>query len=196
MIPLQGNDIDTDRIIPARYMTGITFDGLGEHAFHDERFDRFGKEKQHPYNDPRFKGHSILVVGKNFGCGSSREHAPQALMRSGITALVGESFADIFAGNCTSLGIPFAVLKQTDIEELAAACIKNPDCEACIDVEAQEVVCGSRRFSATLPESSRSAFISGLWDMTGVLLANKESVLTKAAELPYFNHFSKFAKVV
>ena len=122
-IPLPGNDIDTDRIIPARFMTAITFDGLGELAFRDARFDADGRPKPHPMNDPRYqaKGPRVAVVNKNFGCGSSREHAPQAMWRWGVHAVVGESFADIFFGNCVAMGIPCVTASEADVTRLLAA---------------------------------------------------------------------------
>ena len=117
-IPLPGNDIDTDRIIPARYLRSVTFEGLGSEVFKDERFNDDGSAKAHPFNDDKYSGATLLIVGRNFGCGSSREHAPQAIMRFGIKAIIGESFAEIFAGNCTSLGIPVCTADEQTIDEL------------------------------------------------------------------------------
>ena len=133
-IPVPGNDIDTDRIIPARYLKFVTFDTLGQFVFQDERFDENGKEREHPFNDERFKGGEILLVNNNFGCGSSREHAPQSLMRAGIRGIVGESFGEIFAGNCTALGIPTVRLKHEEIEVLMAAVEADPGTEITLDL--------------------------------------------------------------
>ena len=126
-IPLPGNDIDTDRIIPARFMKCITFDGLGQYVFYDERFDESGSKKGHPFNDEKFLDSSILIVNKNFGCGSSREHAPQALLRFGIKALIGESFAEIFAGNCTVMGIPTVTAPHDAIENIMMVVEEKPE---------------------------------------------------------------------
>src|SRR5260370_37104332 len=124
-VHVPGNDIDTDRIIPARFMKCVTFDGLGEYLFYDMRFDKEKKPKNHPLNDPRHKGAVILLSGQNFGCGSSREHAPQALQKFGMKAVIAESFAEIFAGNCTTLGMPWVQLPATDIAKIAASIEKN-----------------------------------------------------------------------
>ena len=126
-IPVPGDDIDTDRIIPARYLKFVTFDSLGRHVFQDERYDENGNEKDHPFNEDRFKGAEILLVNKNFGCGSSREHAPQSIMRAGIRGIVGESFGEIFAGNCTALGIPTVCLKREELDFLMSTVSKKPD---------------------------------------------------------------------
>ena len=142
-IPVPGNDIDTDRIIPARYMKTVTFEGLGKFAFYDARFDAYGKQKQQPFNDERFKGAGILLVNKNFGCGSSREHAPQSLLRYGIKAIVGESFAEIFAGNCSMLGIPAVVVSEKDVLELMRSVEKNPNAEIGVNLETQKVSVGA-----------------------------------------------------
>src|SRR5215218_9764239 len=134
-----GNDIDTDRIIPARFMKCVTFDGLGEYAFYDVRKNADGTDKPHPLNDPRFKGASILLSGTNFGCGSSREHAPQALYRFGFRAVIAESFAEIFFGNCTTLGIPCAVAAAADMKRLREAVEKDPQITVTVDVEKNRV---------------------------------------------------------
>jgi 3-isopropylmalate/(R)-2-methylmalate dehydratase small subunit len=125
-VPIKGNDIDTDRIIPARYLKEVTFARMGDYPFFDERFDASGKKKDHPLNDPEYKGASLLFVNKNFGCGSSREHAPQALYRFGIQAIVGESFAAIFAGNCTIMGVPTVTVSAKDMEQVMKSVEENP----------------------------------------------------------------------
>ncbi|MGA2546481.1 MAG: 3-isopropylmalate dehydratase small subunit [Rectinemataceae bacterium] len=183
--PLRGDDVDTDRIIPARYMKGVSFEGLGEYAFRDARFDEAGKSKKHPFNDPRFAGASILVVNRNFGCGSSREHAPQALARAGVAALVGESFAEIFAGNCVSLGLPAASVSAEDARELQDMVEADPSLLVELDLEAREIRAGARRFSLSMPESHRKALVTGLWDSTAELLPGTVAARALAAGLPY-----------
>ena len=189
-IPMPGNDIDTDRIIPARYLKQVTFDGLGEAAFIDERAADRAAGRTHPFDDPRFAGGSILLVGRNFGCGSSREHAPQALQRFGIRALVGESFAEIFAGNCTVLGIPAVRAAGADLERLLALVAADPATEVTVDLEAGQVSAGPLRCAAQLPEGARHALVRGTWDSTTLLLANRERIRAAAARLPYLNAFA------
>ncbi len=189
-IPLPGNDIDTDRIIPARYLKSITFDGLGEAAFIDERAAERAAGRTHPLDDERWTGGSILLVGRNFGCGSSREHAPQALQRFGIRALVGESFAEIFSGNCTVLGIPAVRAAAADIERLQALVEQDPSTEVTVDLEAQTVTAGSLQCPATLPEGARHALVRGTWDSTTLLLAGRDQIAATAGNLPYLNAFA------
>lgn len=189
-IPLPGNDIDTDRIIPARFMKCVTFDGLGDYAFHDARFDEEGNPREHPFNDTRFKGGTILVVGSNFGCGSSREHAPQALTKYGISALVGESFAEIFAGNCSALGIPTVTVSHQEAELLMNLVEDQPDSEIHIDLEKKTVTAGGYHIPFDIPDSSRKVLLSGTWDTTSVLLANKERIEKTAAAIPYVSGFA------
>ena len=178
-----GSDIDTDRIIPARFMKCVTFDGLGEFAFYDARFDKDGKSTGHPLDNPRFKGASILLSGVNFGCGSSREHAPQALSKFGIKAVIAESFAEIFFGNCTTLGIPCVVAASDDIKTLAAAIEADPALEIRVDVEKQRVFFGANNFTVHIPDAARDALISGKWDAIGELLESKEAVAAKMREM-------------
>ena len=189
-IPMPGSDIDTDRVIPARYLKQVTFEGLGEAAFIDERAADRKAGRVHPFDDPRFAGGSILLVGRNFGCGSSREHAPQALQRFGIRALVGESFAEIFAGNCTVLGIPAVRAAGADLERLQALVAAQPATEVTVDLEAGRVSAGSLSCAATLPEGARRALVRGTWDSTTLLLANRERIRAAAARLPYLNAFA------
>jgi 3-isopropylmalate/(R)-2-methylmalate dehydratase small subunit len=191
-IPLPGNDIDTDRIIPARFMTAITFDGLGELAFRDARFSQDGKELPHPMNDPRYraKGSRVAVVNKNFGCGSSREHAPQALYRWGIKALVGESFADIFFGNCVAMGIPCLILSEADAGRLLAAVEDDPTQEMTVDIEARAVTYRGKSYPATLPEGARTQLLKGTWDATRILVDALPKVKETAARLPYTRGFA------
>ncbi len=171
-----GADIDTDRIIPARFMKCVTFDGLGEFAFYDVRKDADGNDKPHPLNDPRFAGASILLSGANFGCGSSREHAPQALYRFGFRAIIAESFAEIFFGNCTTLGIPCVCAAAEDIAVLAAAIEANPKLEIKVDLDSQRVFFGDQNFTVMLPDTALEALTSGQWDPIAELLEHKDAV--------------------
>jgi len=184
-IPLPGDDIDTDRIIPARYLREITFEALGRYAFQDERFDEAGKPKPHPLNDPRYKGGTVLVVGRNFGCGSSREHAPQSLMRMGIEAFIGESFAEIFSGNCTALGLPAARVSHEDARAIAGLVEADPGAPIAIDLDAQSISVAGRRFGFTMPDADRRSLLTGEWDSTAVLLARKDAIAATAARIPY-----------
>ena len=189
-LPVRGNDIDTDRIVPARYLKEITFARMGEYPFYDERFDAQGKPRPHPFNDAKYKGASILFVNKNFGCGSSREHAPQALFRFGIKAIVGESFAAIFAGNCVMLGIPTVTVGEREIEELTRLAESDPQTKFTLDLEARKLSCGAgKSVSVAIPESSRKALLEGAWDSTAMLRANLDKVKAVAARLPYISGF-------
>lgn len=189
-LPVEGNDIDTDRIIPARFMKEITFMNMGKFAFYDVRFDEDGKPVGHAYDDPKHADFSILVVNKNFGCGSSREHAPQALMRSGVKALIGETFAEIFAGNCTVLGIPVVTMSEGEVLALQQRVKADPKGEVVIDLAAKVVRYSGKTVAITLPETSRKALIEGTWDSTQLLLANEAAVHVTAARLPYVANFA------
>jgi 3-isopropylmalate/(R)-2-methylmalate dehydratase small subunit len=180
-----GSDIDTDRIIPARFMKCITFDGLGEYLFYDVRKNADGSDKEHPLNDPRFKGASILLSGVNFGCGSSREHAPQAIYRYGFRAVVAESFAEIFFGNCTTLGIPCAVAAAADLQRLREAVEKDPQIKVTVDVEKNRVFFGSENFTVNIAETAREALTSGKWDPIADLLEGEAAVAGTAEGLDY-----------
>jgi 3-isopropylmalate/(R)-2-methylmalate dehydratase small subunit len=181
-----GDDIDTDRIIPARFMKCVTFDGLGEYAFIDVRIDpTTGQKTDHPLNDPRFAGASILLSGSNFGCGSSREHAPQALYRYGFRAILAESFAEIFFGNSTTLGIPCMVMSQADIQAVAALVEANPQAEVIVDVTEGKVTIADMDFKATLPPHAQEALVAGKWDAIADLLEAVPAVKDTAAKLPY-----------
>ncbi|MBP1685730.1 MAG: leuD [Deltaproteobacteria bacterium] len=190
-IPLRGNDIDTDRIIPARYMKAITFDGLGQYAFFDARFEADGRSKGHVMDDPRYqaKGPRVGVVNKNFGCGSSREHAPQALLRWGIKALVGESFADIFFGNCVTLGIPCVTGNEADVAALLADVEDDPAHELKVDVAALTVTYRGKSYPVALPAGARTQLLEGTWDATRILLQAQDQVRQVAARLPYVAGF-------
>lgn len=186
-IPVPGNDTDTDRIIPARYMKCVTFDGLGKYAFYDERYHEDGSEKEHALNEQKFEGSSIFIVNKNFGCGSSREHAPQALVRCGMRGIIGESFAEIFAGNCTAMGVPAVTAGQADIEKLMAVVRQQPQTEIQIDLETKTVTFGDVTAAIDIPEASRITLVKGSWDTTAQLLANESDIHKTAEKIPYLN---------
>lgn len=184
---IPGADIDTDRIIPARFMKCVTFDGLGEFAFYDVRFDpNTGEKTDHPLNDERFSGASILLAGVNFGCGSSREHAPQSLKKYGFNGVIAESFAEIFFGNSTTLAMPCVIASGADIAKLRDAVEADSSLEVTIDVEALKVrAANGIEFSVTMPDSAREALVSGRWDPIQELLDNEKSIEAKAKELHY-----------
>jgi 3-isopropylmalate/(R)-2-methylmalate dehydratase small subunit len=184
---LRGNDIDTDRIIPARYLRCVTFDSVGEHAFEDDRRQAKG---DHPFDDERFEGANILVVGQNFGCGSSREHAPQALMRWGFDAFVGGSFAEIFFGNCTALGLPCVTLEPGDLAALMDAVTLDPEQPVEVDLEARSVRHRGATFAANVPDGARRQLLEGSWNATAVLLGAGDAIEATAQRLPYTNGFS------
>jgi 3-isopropylmalate/(R)-2-methylmalate dehydratase small subunit len=188
-VVVRGNDIDTDQIIPARYMTSIRFAGLEEFVFRDSRFTQDGVPKGHPFNDRRFRGAEILVVNQNFGCGSSREHAPQALARWGIRALVGESFAEIFFGNCVALGIPAVTAARRDVARLMDAVELDPAQEIALDIAARTLTWRGGTASIKLPEGAREQLMDGSWDAMRTLLEARDQVLAKAESLPYAKGF-------
>lgn len=191
-IPLRGNDIDTDQIIPARYMKAVTFEGMGQYAFYDARFDAEGHSRGHVMDDPRFeaKGPRVAIVNKNFGCGSSREHAPQALHRWGIKAIVGESFADIFFGNCVALGIPCVTAAEEDILYLTLAVEEDPAHDLMVDLQALKVTYRDKVYPITLPAAVRAQLLEGTWDATRILVQAAEQVRDTAARLPYVKRFA------
>jgi 3-isopropylmalate/(R)-2-methylmalate dehydratase small subunit len=184
---IPGADIDTDRIIPARFMKCVTFDGLGEFAFYDVRFDsETGNKTKHPLNDPRFAGASILVAGVNFGCGSSREHAPQSLRKYGFSGIIAESFAEIFYGNSTTLAMPCVMASAADIVAIRDEIEVNPATEVTIDVENLRVrTSGGLDIPVKMPDSAREALVSGRWDPIQELLDNDAAIDAKAKELHY-----------
>jgi 3-isopropylmalate/(R)-2-methylmalate dehydratase small subunit len=184
-VPVRGNDIDTDQIIPGRFLKAVTFDGLGQFAFFDQRFDDDDNPKEHPFNDERFQDASVLVVNSNFGCGSSREHAPQALMRWGIDAIVGESFAEIFAGNCLALGIPTVTADHETVTELQDWIEDHPDEEIEVDVEAETVTYGDSTVEVNVDDAQRRALVDGVWDTTALMKSNERAVRETAQSLPY-----------
>lgn len=184
-IPVRGNDIDTDRIIPARYLRAITFDGLGEHAFEDDR----KSNPDHPFDNPRYQGASILIANGNFGCGSSREHAPQALMRWGIVAIVGESFAEIFLGNCTAMGMPCLTASAEEIAKIQGAAEADPQREMTVDLKEKKLIFGDIEVDLQIAEGNRLQLIEGAWDATGMLIEGRNAVREIADKLPYVTGF-------
>ena len=186
-VPIRGNDIDTDQIIPARFMKVVTFDGLGEFSFFDQRFDENDEPKDHPMNEERFQDASVMVVNSNFGCGSSREHAPQALMRWGIDAFIGESFAEIFAGNCLALGLPTVTTDSETVEEIQNFVDENPDAEIDIDVAEETVTYDGQTVDVTVNEGQRKALVEGIWDTTALMKANQDAIEETAENLPYLD---------
>ena len=184
-VPLRGNDIDTDRIIPARFLVTVTFERLEEHVFEDDR-----KAAQHPFDDPRFQGASVLVVNSNFGCGSSREHAPQALQRWGIKAVIGESFAEIFFGNSAMIGLPCVKASAGDVRTLMEQVERNPKTVIRVDLPSLTVEAEGFQCAVALPAKVRDALVTGAWDTTGLLLDRYEQVDAAAARLPYLSGFA------
>ncbi len=190
-IPFRGNEIDTDQIIPARYMTAVTFDGMGQYAFQDLRFDGEGNALDHPMNDPRFqaKGPRIALVNKNFGCGSSREHAPQALWRWGVQAIVGESFADIFFNNCVAMGIPCVQASEADIHALMTAVEEDPSHDLAVNLETMTATYNGTEYGVRTHDGARHRLRTGTWDAAGILVDALDDVRSTAAKLPYVQDF-------
>ncbi len=189
-IAVRGNDIDTDRIIPARFLKVVTFDGIGEFAFQDVRIDENGTVTDHPFNNPVYRKASILLANKNFGCGSSREHAPQALMRWGINAIIGESFAEIFAGNCNALGVPALTVAQPEIAELMSLVEIQPDAMILVDLVAGTVTTPNSQYRFQMPAAYLQSLVGGTWDSTALLLQNTEEIRKTAADLLYVAWFA------
>jgi len=182
-VPIPGDDIDTDQILPARFMKEVTFDNMADYLFYDVRRDAEGEFNDHPLN--RFEGASIAVVNTNFGCGSSREHAPQAMMRWGVDGVVGESFAEIFADNCKSLGIPAVTASHEAVTDLQEWIEDNPDGEIEIDVEAETVTYGDTVIEGEIDDAMKEALVEGIWDTTTLMYSNLSKVEQTASELPY-----------
>lgn len=184
---LPGDDIDTDRIIPARFLKCLTFDDLGQYNFYDVRFAEDGSEKEHPLNDPRFAEATIMISGSNFGCGSSREHAPQAIYRAGFRAIIAVSFAEIFFGNSVTLGMPCVEASEVQIAEIAAAIKQRPDMPIAIDVEKERVTFGDKTIEVSIKATAKDALTGGRWDAIGELLEASEQIDQTAARLAYIN---------
>ena len=185
-MPLRGNDIDTDRIMPARFLKVVSFEGLEKHLFED---DRRTNREQHPFSDLRFNDASILVVNANFGCGSSREHAPQGIVRAGYRAIIGESFSEIFLGNSAVLGLPCLTADHATIDALQSLVEKTPDVDISVDIETGKVAAGSLTFTAAMPTPLRDAFVQGKWDPTAMLLERFDEVRAVGKRLPYVSGF-------
>lgn len=189
-LPLVGDDIDTDRIMPARHLRAITFDGLEQHLFGDDRAHAAREGRVHPVDDPRFAGARVLVVNRNFGCGSSREHAPQAIVRWGIGAVIGESFSEIFFGNAVMLGLPAVTAAPADIAALQAAIAADPGLELHLDLETMLATAGALSMPVHLPAAARDALVTGRWDGLSLLLHDFGDVTAAAARLPYLRDFA------
>jgi 3-isopropylmalate/(R)-2-methylmalate dehydratase small subunit len=189
-VPVRGNDIDTDRIMPARFLRAITFEGLEQHVFEDDRKGGGSHPyNRHPFDVSSFQGASVLVVNANFGCGSSREHAPQGLQRWGINAIVGESFAEIFFGNSTMIGLPCVTVSPEDARTLQDLIERSPATEIRIDLTAGTLVAGDVRLAVAIPPKVREALVTGAWDTTGLLLDRYEEVDAASKRLPYVAGF-------
>jgi len=184
-LPLHGDDLDTDRIMPARFLKAVTFEGLEKHVFEDDR----ATNPSHAFDDARYKGASILVVNRNFGCGSSREHAPQGLARFGFKAMIGESFSEIFFGNSAVLGIPCFTADKATINALQTLLERAPSTMVTADVATGVVTAGELKVKADLPAAVRDAFVSGQWNPTAMLLDDFDKVRAIAARLPYVSGF-------
>ena len=184
-VPVLGNDIDTDRIIPARFLKAVTFDGLGAGLFADARKAEADAGRTHPLDDPRFKGAAVLLSGANFGCGSSREHAPQAIQKFGLKAVIAEGYAEIFFGNSTTIGLACVSAKREDIARIAAAVQADPAVEITVDLAGGRIRFGGQEVPMTMRESARDALVNGRWDPIGELLDGREAVAATAGRLPY-----------
>jgi 3-isopropylmalate/(R)-2-methylmalate dehydratase small subunit len=184
-LPVRGDDIDTDRIIPARFLKSVTFEGLEDHLFEDDRLEGAGGPKTHPASNPAYRSATVMIVQANFGCGSSREHAPQAIRRRGIRAVVGESFSEIFFGNAVALGLPCPTAARESIAALLAMVERDPSTEVVVDLDGMRVSAGGRAFAVSLPAGARETFLEGSWDATGLLLENFDQVRAVAARQPY-----------
>jgi 3-isopropylmalate/(R)-2-methylmalate dehydratase small subunit len=184
-IVLRGDEIDTDRIMPARFLKAITFDGIDAHVFEDDRREAASRGGAHPFDDPARRQAKILIVNGNFGCGSSREHAPQGLLRRGIRAIVAESFGEIFAGNSLAIGLACVTASKDDVQKLMALADHSASAEFVVDIEARRVVTGDTTIAVSIPDSARHALVSGEWDATGLLLDRYEDVEKVGKALPY-----------
>ena len=191
-LPMRGDDIDTDRIMPARFLRAVTFEGLEQHLFEDERAGSAAASRagsQHPFDNPRYRGASILLVNRNFGCGSSREHAPQGLYRLGIRAVVGESFSEIFFGNAFIIGMACVTASPADVRRLMDRVEQQPDATLRVDLEAGTCDVEGFRCAVAIPAHARDALVTGAWDTTGLLLDRYGEVDAVAAKLPYISGF-------
>jgi 3-isopropylmalate/(R)-2-methylmalate dehydratase small subunit len=188
-VVLDGDDIDTDRIMPARFLRAVSFDGLEAHVFEDDRLAASAAGARHPFDAPTGGGARVLLVNRNFGCGSSREHAPQALARWGVQAIVGASFAEIFFSNAAALGVPCACARPEDVREMMALAERDPGALVAVDLERMTIRIAGREWTCTLPAAARQAFLAGTWDATALLTAEFDAVRAAAARLPYIAGF-------
>jgi 3-isopropylmalate/(R)-2-methylmalate dehydratase small subunit len=186
---VRGHDIDTDRILPARFLRAISFEGIEDHLFEDEKREASGRGEIHPMDDESRRHARVLIVNSNFGCGSSREHAPQAILRRGIQAVVGESFAEIFFTNALTIGLPCVTAAPSDVERLMQIADASAAAEFSIDLSSRRVSVGSAAAPIQLPDAARDAFVSGTWDATSLLLEKYDDVERAAAKLPYLHKF-------
>lgn len=189
-VPVMGDDLDTDRIVPARFLKEITFTHMGNYLFYDQRFEADGTPKTHPLNDPQFLGARIMIVGRNFGCGSSREHAPQAIMRFGIQAIIGDSFAEIFAGNCKAIGVPVVTISEIQLSQLVSAVQSESGTILTLSLADETLTYDDTIVPISLPESRRQAFLSGTWEASTLLRNNLPMARKLAQSIPYFSNFS------
>jgi 3-isopropylmalate/(R)-2-methylmalate dehydratase small subunit len=190
-LPLPGDNIDTDRIIPARFLKAVSFEGLEQNLFIDDRAQIDAQAPgTHPFSNPAYAKAQILLVNANFGCGSSREHAPQAIRRRGIRAVAGESFSEIFFGNSVALGMPCVVASAEDMDALIAMVTQQPSLQVSIDLQAMRLTAGDRSIAVSLSAAARDSFLDGSWDATGLLLDKYDEVAAVAARLPYVSGFA------
>ena len=180
-LPVRGDDIDTDRIIPARFLKSISFEGLEDHLFEDDR----QQLASHPVSNPAYRSATVMLVNSNFGCGSSREHAPQAIRRRGIRAVIGQSFSEIFFGNSVVMGLPCPTASAETLAALQTAAEQNPSTEIVVDLSAMRVTAAGQSYELSMPPAAREAFLDGSWDATGLLLEDFDEVRAVAARLPY-----------
>jgi 3-isopropylmalate/(R)-2-methylmalate dehydratase small subunit len=188
-VPVRGNDIDTDRIIPARFLKSVTFDGLGAHAFEDDIAAIEEKGGTHPFRDDKYQGAVVLVTNGNFGCGSSREHAPQALNRWGIQAIIAESYSEIFFGNCVSLGVPCFTVSHEIAVRILSWIELNPSKTLELDVEKATLKIEDELLPLTIPAGARGQFLDGTWNARAQLLANLDKVRQVSESIPYFSNY-------
>jgi 3-isopropylmalate/(R)-2-methylmalate dehydratase small subunit len=188
-LPIRGEDMDTDRIMPARFLKSITFEGLETHVFEDDRLAAARSGQLHPFDDPKYEGASILLANRNFGTGSSREHAPQGLNRWGLRAVVAESFAEIFFGNSLMIGLACVTASAKDVEALISLVERHPQAVLKVDLKAGTCQAPGMTVAISIPDHVRDALMAGAWDTTGLLLDDYEQVNAVSARLPYLNGF-------
>ena len=194
-IVIRGNDIDTDQIIPARYLKAVTFAGIEKYAFYDLRYNADGSKKDHPFNDEKYVDGNIMIVNSNFGCGSSREHAPQTLKRCGIDAIIGESFAEIFAGNCTTLGMPILCLSRQEIHTIQDIVETKPSTPIEINIEKAQVIVNQTMYASSIKKEIQTTFLQGTWDNTNLMLSFDNKIEQTYNRLPYIHNFKGYKSI-